>query len=131
VLRRCRALLWAFAVLAAAALRAWVGSHGALLERYIAAYVESLRWVRRPENQAECAAILMDKLKIDRDVAERTYRLLVDPIRGFTPDAAFDTEGFRNLLALRAEIEGDGTAARAEKYVDLSYYRRAIGTLAK
>ena len=112
------------------ALRAWVGSHGPLLERYIAAYVESLRWVRRPENRAECVAILMDKLKIDRDVAERTYRLLADPVRGFTPDAAFDTEGFRNLLALRAEIEG-GSAPQPEKYLDLSYYRRAIGALAK
>ena len=112
------------------ALRAWVGSHGALLERYIAAYVESLRWVRRLENQAACVAILMDKLKIDRDVAERTYRLLVDPVRGFTPDAAFDTEGFRNLLALRAEIEG-GSAPQPEKYLDLSYYRRAIGALGK
>ncbi len=112
------------------ALRAWVGSHGALLERYIAAYVESLRWVRRLENQAACVAILMDKLKIDRDVAERTYRLLVDPVRGFTPDAAFDTEGFRNLLALRAEIEG-GSAPQPEKYLDLSYYRRAIGALAR
>jgi hypothetical protein len=89
-----------------------------------------LRWVRRPENQAECVAILIDKLKINRDVAERSYRLLVDPTRGFTPDAAFDSEGFRNLLALRAEIEG-GSAPPAEKYVDLSYYRRAIGLLAR
>jgi ABC-type nitrate/sulfonate/bicarbonate transport system substrate-binding protein len=112
------------------ALRAWVESNGPLLERYIAAYVESLRWVRRPENRAECVAILMDKLRIDRDVAERTYRLLVDPVRGFTPDAAFGAEGFRNLLSLRAEIEG-GRAAQPEKYLDLSYYRRAIGTLAK
>jgi len=92
--------------------------------------VESLRWVRRLENQTECVSILMDKLKIDRDVAERTYRLLVDPVRGFTPDAAFDTEGFRNLLALRAEIEG-GSAPQPEKYLDLSYYRRAIGALGK
>jgi ABC-type nitrate/sulfonate/bicarbonate transport system substrate-binding protein len=111
------------------ALRAWVESNGPLLERYIAAYVESLRWVRRPENQARCAAILMDKLKIPREVAERSYRLLVDPVRGFTPDAAFDMEGFRNLLALRAEIEGGGTPPPAEKYLDLSYYRRAIGML--
>ena len=111
------------------ALRDWVESNGPLLERYIAAYVESLRWVRRPENRAECAAILMDKLKIPREVAERTYRLLVDPVRGFTPDAQFDMEGFRNLLALRAEIEGGGTPPPAEKYLDLSYYRRAIGTL--
>jgi ABC-type nitrate/sulfonate/bicarbonate transport system substrate-binding protein len=112
------------------ALRAWVRSHGPLLERYIAAYVESLRWVRRLENQTECVTILMDQLKIDRDVAERTYRLLVDPVRGFTPDAAFDTVGFRNLLALRAEIEG-GSVPQPEKYLDLSYYRRAIGALAK
>jgi len=111
------------------ALRAWVESNGPLLERYIAAYVESLRWVRRPENQARCAAILMDKLKINREVAERSYRLLVDPVRGFTPDAAFDMEGFRNLLALRAEIEGGGTPPPAEKYLDLSYYRRAIAML--
>ena len=112
------------------ALRAWVASNGPLLERYIAAYIEALRWVRRPENQAECVAILIDKLKINRDVAERSYRLLVDPTRGFTPDAAFDGEGFRNLLALRAEIEG-GSAPPAEKYVDLSYYRRAIGALGR
>jgi ABC-type nitrate/sulfonate/bicarbonate transport system substrate-binding protein len=113
------------------ALRAWVESNGPLLERYIAAYIESLRWVRRPENQAGCVAILMDKLKIPRDVAERSYRLLVDPARGFTPDAQFDMEGFRNLLALRAEIEGGSAPPPAEKYLDLSYYRRAIGTLGK
>ncbi len=40
-------------------------------------------------------------------------------------------EGFRNLPALRAEIEGGGAAPRAEKYLDLSYYRRAIGALAR
>ncbi len=112
------------------ALRAWVASNGPLLERYIAGYVESLRWVRRPENRAECVAILAEKLKISRDVAERTYRSLVDPTRGFTPDAAFDMEGFRNMLALRAEIEAGGRAAPPpEKYIDLSHYRRAMNKL--
>src|SRR5712692_9284277 len=76
------------------ALRAWANANGPLLERYIAGYVESLRWVRRPENRVECVAILAEELKISRDVAARTYRLLVDPTRGFTPDAAFDVEGF-------------------------------------
>ena len=114
------------------ALRAWANANGPLLERYIAGYVESLRWVRRPENRAECVAILVEELKISRDVAARTYQLLVDPARGFTPDAAFDAEGFRNMLALRAEIETGGSAAPpTEKYVDLSYYRRAMNGLGK
>jgi len=47
-------------------------------------------------NQAECVAILMDKLKIQPRSRERSYRLLVDRPR-FTPDAAFDSEGFMNL----------------------------------
>ena len=113
------------------AMRAWAGTHGALLERYIAGYVESLRWVRRPENRDECVAILMSKLKIPRDVAEATYRTLVDPVRGFTPDARFDMEGFRNMLALRAEIEGKASERSAESYFDLSYYGRALATLGK
>jgi len=111
------------------ALRAWVRANGALLERFIAGYVESLRWVRRPENRAECVAILMSKLNLPREVAERTYLTLVDPVRGFTPDARFDAEGFRNLLALRAEIEGKGSERSAESYFDLSYYRRALAAL--
>ena len=110
------------------ALRGWIDSHGALLERYIAAYIESLRWVRAAANRAECVAILMRSLKIPREVAERTYAALVDPVRGFTPDARFDMEGFRNLLALRAEIEGKGGRS-AESYLDLSYYRRALAAL--
>jgi ABC-type nitrate/sulfonate/bicarbonate transport system substrate-binding protein len=111
------------------ALRTWVKANGALLERYIAAYVESLRWVRRPQNRGDCVAILADKLKISRDVAERTYLVLVDPVRGFTPDARFDMDGFRNLLALRAEIEGRASERNAESYLDLSHYGRALAAL--
>jgi ABC-type nitrate/sulfonate/bicarbonate transport system substrate-binding protein len=110
------------------ALRAWIGSHGELLERYVAGYIESLRWVRRPENRAECVMILVRSLKISHQVAERTYDVLVDPVRGSTPDARFDMEGFRNLLALRAEIEGKGGGS-LESYLDLSYYRRALAAL--
>jgi ABC-type nitrate/sulfonate/bicarbonate transport system substrate-binding protein len=111
------------------ALRSWVAANGALLERYIAGYVESLRWVRRPENREACVAILMSRLKIPRDVAERSYRILVDPVRGFTPDARFDMKGFRNMLALRAEIEGARGSTAPDAFLDLSYYRRALSAL--
>ena len=46
------------------ALRSWVGANGGLLERYLAGYLESLRWVRGPENRAACVELLMDRLKI-------------------------------------------------------------------
>jgi ABC-type nitrate/sulfonate/bicarbonate transport system substrate-binding protein len=108
-------------------LRAWAERNRGLLERYIAAYVECLRWVRDPRNRDESVAMLGRELKITPEVAARTYRQLVDPAAGFTPDAKFDLQGFRNMLALRQEIEGAGRPAPApEKYLDLSYYERAM-----
>lgn len=112
-------------------LRSWARANGALLERYIAAYVESLRVALDPANKAEAVAKLAENLKISPEVAERTYQLLANPAFGFTPDARFDMEGFRNTLAVRAEVEG-GPGARAsapEKYLDLTYYQRAMAKL--
>jgi hypothetical protein len=38
-------------------------------------------------------------------------------------------QGFRNVLALRAEIEGQwgGKAPEPERFLDLSFYNRALG----
>jgi hypothetical protein len=38
-------------------------------------------------------------------------------------------EGFRNLLALRAELIGGLSDIRPEKYLDLSYYERAVADM--
>jgi ABC-type nitrate/sulfonate/bicarbonate transport system substrate-binding protein len=105
--------------------RAWAQQNRPALERYIAAYVEALRWTLRPSNREASVGMLMETLKVSQDVAERTYRMLADPARGFTPDAKFDLEGFRNMLALRAEMEG-GQGSAPQKYFDLSYYERAL-----
>jgi ABC-type nitrate/sulfonate/bicarbonate transport system substrate-binding protein len=107
------------------AMRPWARENAATLERYIAAYVEALRWVRDPANRGENIALLTEKLKLSGKEAERTYTLLMDPAFGFTPDAKLDLEGFRNVLALRAEIEG-GAPAAPERYIDLGYYERAM-----
>ena len=47
---------------------------------------------------------------------------------GIASDARFDMQGFRNVLALRAEVEGTwgGKAPPAERYVDLSFYQNAL-----
>jgi ABC-type nitrate/sulfonate/bicarbonate transport system substrate-binding protein len=109
-------------------MRAWAERNREAIARYLGAYVEALRFVRDPANRAGNVGLLVDKLKLSAQEAERTYELLMDPRFGFTPDAAFDREGFRNMLALRAEVERKpGTAAPSpERYVDLSYYERAM-----
>jgi ABC-type nitrate/sulfonate/bicarbonate transport system substrate-binding protein len=105
--------------------RAWASDHAAVLENYLAAFVEALRWSLDPQNHAAAAAILVDKLKLSPAMAEKSVALIAEPGFGFARDAKFDLAGFKNVLALRAETEG-GQPADPQHYIDLSYYDRAM-----
>jgi hypothetical protein len=87
--------------------------------------VESLRWSFDRKNRAEAVAILMDNFKLPKNFAERSYDVMSDPAFGFAADAKFNMDGFKNVLALRAEMEG-GIPRAPDRYIDLSYYERAI-----
>jgi ABC-type nitrate/sulfonate/bicarbonate transport system substrate-binding protein len=126
-------LLGPYQAAGAFVMRSWARDNGGALERYLAAYVESVRFILDRGNRAQAVDLLIDKLKLDRKIAERTYDMLAVPATGFTPDAKFDVEGFRNVLALRAEIERkpETEAAPPERYVDLGYYERALKLIAR
>ena len=116
-------------------MRSWARANGPLLERYLAAYVESLRWAVDPAHRLECIALLLSAkvLKLSQDEAESTYQLLLDPKIGYTRDAKLDPVGFANTLALRAEFASKpgSTAPAPDKYLDLSYYQRALAVLGR
>ncbi len=110
-------------------MRAWARAHGPTLERYLRAYVEALRWALAPANREAAVALLAERLKLAPDVAAATYDQAV--ASGFAPDARLDLAGLRNVLAIRAEVERQwgGRPPAVEKYVDLSYYERAVAGL--
>jgi ABC-type nitrate/sulfonate/bicarbonate transport system substrate-binding protein len=111
-------------------LRSWAQANGDTLERYLAGYVESLRWVLDPKNRDEAIAVLMEKRNLSRSLATRSYDLMIEPGFGFNPDAKLNAEGFDNVLKLRQEVEG-GPMPNPGKYLDLSYYDRAMKRLAR
>jgi NitT/TauT family transport system substrate-binding protein len=126
-------LLGAYQAGGAFVLRPWAQGNAETLERYIAGYIEAVRWTVAPENRAAGAKLLVERFKVDPKVSERTMELLSDPKFGLASDARFDLQGFRNVLALRAEIEGDwgGKPPAPEKYFDLRYYERAVARLSR
>jgi ABC-type nitrate/sulfonate/bicarbonate transport system substrate-binding protein len=109
-------------------LRKWGESHRDALERYIAGLIEGTRWAVSPANKDAAVRILSERLKVSPEIAAQTWQLMTDPKYGIAKDARFDMQGFSNVLGLRAEIEGDwgGKPPAPEKYVDLSYYQRAL-----
>jgi ABC-type nitrate/sulfonate/bicarbonate transport system substrate-binding protein len=114
-------------------LRRWGQANRDTLERYIAGVIEGTRWAVSPANKAAAARILSERLKVTPEVATRTWELMTDPKFGIAQDARFDMQGFRSVLALRAEIEGGwgGKAPPPERYVDLSYYEGALKRLSR
>jgi NitT/TauT family transport system substrate-binding protein len=108
--------------------RHWATAHANALERYLAAYIEGCRAALEPANREQTVAVLQRELQLERRIAELTYQDLATPGHGLAKDCAFDMPGFRNVLALRAEMEGqwDGKAPAPEKYLDLGYYERAL-----
>ncbi len=112
-------------------LRQWAASNADLMARYLAAHIEATRWTVMPANRDAGVKMLAERFKLEPQVATRTWELLTDPKFGLATDAEFNMAGFRNVLALRAEIEGSwgGTAPAPDRYVDLSYYQKARALL--
>jgi ABC-type nitrate/sulfonate/bicarbonate transport system substrate-binding protein len=112
-------------------MRAWANANSDTLIRYIQAFVEGRRWTLDPANKTPAIQLLVDRLKLSPEVAAQSYAVAADPVDGIAKDARFDMEGFKNVLKLRAEIEGQwgGVAPAPEKYVDLSFYDQALAGL--
>jgi ABC-type nitrate/sulfonate/bicarbonate transport system substrate-binding protein len=106
-------------------MRSWAQQNGDILVRYIRAYVDAVRWVLDAANKDEAVKLLAEGLKLSPDIAARCYEIEADPATGLARDARFDMAGFKTVLRLRAEHEG-GTAPAPDKYLDLSYYERAL-----
>jgi ABC-type nitrate/sulfonate/bicarbonate transport system substrate-binding protein len=110
-------------------MRAWAKANASAVERYVAAYIEGCRAAQDPAQKALTLAVLTRELKLDAGKAELTYQALNDPSgSGLSKDCALDMQGFKNVLALRAEIEGQwgGVAPAPDKFLDLSYFNRAL-----
>ncbi len=110
-------------------MRDWGKKNEAALVSYIKAYVEGLRWSLDPKNRAEAVKLLEERLKLAPTIAAKAYEIATAPGTGLAKDATFDREGFKNVLAIRAKVEGQsgGTPPAPEKYVDLGYWRKAVG----
>jgi ABC-type nitrate/sulfonate/bicarbonate transport system substrate-binding protein len=109
-------------------LRSWASANANTLAGYLASCIEGLRWILDPTNMAEAIGLAGVRLNVPADIAAEMVATATDPVRGLARDAAFDLEGFKTVLRLRADFEGR-TAAPPEKYFDLSFHRRAIAGL--
>jgi ABC-type nitrate/sulfonate/bicarbonate transport system substrate-binding protein len=108
--------------------RAWAKDHKDTLEKYLAAIVEAQRWLMASGNKQEVIELMMKESHLAPEVAAENYEITITLPGGYEKDAALDLDGFKNVLKLRAEIEGQwgGHPPAADKYYDSSYYAVAL-----
>jgi ABC-type nitrate/sulfonate/bicarbonate transport system substrate-binding protein len=116
------AALGAYQGTAAYVLRSWGKANSDTLVKYLQAYVEGWRWAF---DKAEAVALLVERLKLPPDVAATAFE---STSKDFSREGVVDMDGFKNVLKLRAEYEG-GAPASPDKYLDLSYYQKALAGL--
>jgi ABC-type nitrate/sulfonate/bicarbonate transport system substrate-binding protein len=111
--------------------RAWAQEHRGAIANYLAAIIEAQRWLMDPANKQQVIDLMVKESHLAPDVAAENYEAVMTKPGGFARDARFDLEGFRNVLKLRAEIEGSwgGRPPAPEKYYDSSYYEAALAKL--
>lgn len=111
--------------------RAWAKEHREALVSFLAAIIEAQRWLMAPGNKQQVLKLMAEESHLAPDVAAETYELSMTRPSGFARDARFDLEGFKNVLKLRAEVEGSwgGHPPAPEKYYDASYYNEAVAKL--
>jgi ABC-type nitrate/sulfonate/bicarbonate transport system substrate-binding protein len=112
-------------------LRDWARSHRDQLIAFLAACVEAQRWLMAPANKQQVIELLESDYHLAPEVAVATYELAMTRPGGYQKDAKFDLDGFKNVLKLRAEVEGQwgGHPPSPEKYYDSSYYQATLAKL--
>jgi len=108
--------------------RAWAKEHRDVLIAFIAACIEAQRWLMNPANKAQVIGLLTSHYHLSPEIAAKDYDITMNQPGGFTKDAAFDLNGFKNVLKLRAEVEGQwgGHPPSPDKYYDPEYFNAAL-----
>ena len=110
------------------AMKPFIEANGQVIEKYIAAWIRSVRWGLNPSNRSAVLALLEKRLGLSPDIIEKSYSILTNPRIGLAVDAQFSMVGFQNLLAIRQEFE-KSSPINPDQFVDLSYYNKAIASL--
>jgi ABC-type nitrate/sulfonate/bicarbonate transport system substrate-binding protein len=108
--------------------RAWAREHREVLLPFLAACIEAQRWLMAPANKQQVIDLWVNEFHLAPEIAAEAYEASMNHAGGFAADARFDLEGFKDVLKLRADIEGSwgGHAPAPEKYYDSSYYDAAL-----
>ncbi|MBX5490267.1 MAG: ABC transporter substrate-binding protein [Chloroflexi bacterium] len=106
--------------------RDWAEANRDAVVRWLAAMLESVRWLYDPANRDEAVAILADTTKTSIEDAQATYSLVVENLKAFPPDLRVTPAEVDALLELMREVgTAPATPPDVNRLIDNSYLEAA------
>jgi ABC-type nitrate/sulfonate/bicarbonate transport system substrate-binding protein len=108
--------------------RSWAKENADALVGFIRGYVAALDWLADPLHRDEAIAIYRKQLpNVNEADARKAWDVLLGGREGFQKKARLDRQGIETVLKLRSEYAVPRKQLTdPERYIDESYYRRAI-----
>lgn len=107
--------------------RSWAKANEDVVVRYLRAMSKAHAWLYNPANKERAIELFKTKLKTDDQLARRTYELWVEKAKVFSPDAGLNLDGMKSVIDSLVAQKTLETATAPEKYVELSYHKKAVG----
>lgn len=111
-----------------AARESWAGENRDAVERLLRAYQRANDWIFNPDNREAMIQLIMEQIEVDREAAERTYGLQIDPNLGLIRDQMVTPANIRTVLDMRQDWGGfseqqdiDYLASPESGLYDMSY----------
>lgn len=129
VLKRARDVVGPYQGIVGAARRSWAAANPSTLACFIRAMHRALAWLGDPANRASAITLLRTHMpRLESDIAERAYDLLVDSPDALTRTVSIDRVGAQAVLDLRKRFGGHRlVAADAAAFIDESIRETALG----
>jgi ABC-type nitrate/sulfonate/bicarbonate transport system substrate-binding protein len=108
--------------------RGWAERNRAQVVGFIRGFSDAVEWLYDPANRAEALAIFeRNSSQRGGDAAANAHAVLFDAETGFARKGAFDAEGIRQVLALRARYGApQKRLGEAGSYCDLGFLEEAM-----
>ena len=105
----------------------WARNNRAAMVGYIRAWRDALDWMYDPKNKEEAMALFIKNVNgADRQSAETSYGILLDPKTGFTRDASISVRGAQTAVQLREKYGKPAKKLQpVQAYIDTSYHEEA------
>ncbi|GAB6173960.1 ABC transporter substrate-binding protein [Paradesulfitobacterium aromaticivorans] len=105
--------------------------HPEVVQKFVNAMVRSLIWLQDPNNKKEAVAIIAKTLKLQEDLAGKTYDYFISQNKTFSTDGTPNPEAYQKMIDVAVNLKLLDKQIDLDDFYDTSYLKKALKEIKK